>query len=254
MSLTQLGIRSKMNHDQAKAKKLIAIGYVRVSTIDQADHGVSIEDQADKIRMYVQLNDLYLQEIIIDAGKSGKNMKREGVQKVIDMTQSRDVQHLIVYRLDRLSRSVKDTLNFIDALDKSKVEFHSITDKIDTTTAFGKYFFHNMAAINQLQRDLISENTKSSLSHKKKNGKRAGQVPYGWQIEIENGRQTDNLQMCDEEQEVIKAIQSYRRNNYSYQRIADQLNVNGIQTRKGTKWQKQYIHNILTANPILEEH
>ncbi len=87
-----------------------AIGYIRVSTEMQVNEGVSLDAQSAKIRAYCELNDLELVEIICDAGKSAKNTERDGLQKCLSMIASGEAQAIVVYKLDRLSRKVLDTL------------------------------------------------------------------------------------------------------------------------------------------------
>ena len=142
-----------------------AIGYIRVSTEEQAKEGISLENQRAKIQAYCRLHDFELDDIIEDAGKSGKDLNREGVQAIIKRIQDREIDAVIVYKLDRLSRRVLDTLNLIDLMKKHKVVFHSITDSIDTKTAMGKFFLNIMASLAQMERDLISERTKDALRH-----------------------------------------------------------------------------------------
>src|SRR5271157_107493 len=112
-----------------------AVGYIRVSTDEQAREGISLENQRVKIEADCGLNDLELVEIIEDAAKSGKDMNREGVNRLVDLVRSRKIDAVIVYKLDRLSRRVKDTLTIMDAIDKKNIAFHSIMEKIDTKTA-----------------------------------------------------------------------------------------------------------------------
>ena len=131
-----------------------AIGYIRVSTEEQAREGISLENQHAKIRAYCELNDLALVEILEDAGKSGKDLNREGMHALMDKIRARSVDAVVVYKLDRLSRRVRDTLSLMDLIEKRSVAFHSITEKIDTKTAMGKFFLNIMASMNQWERVL----------------------------------------------------------------------------------------------------
>ena len=83
-----------------------AIGYIRVSTDEQAREGISLENQKAKITAYCELNDLDLVEIIEDAGKSGKDLNREGIQSLLGKVKARTIDAVVVYKLDRLSRRV----------------------------------------------------------------------------------------------------------------------------------------------------
>ena len=100
------------------------------------------------------MNDLELAEILEDAGKSGKDLNREGMQALMDRIKGHSIDAVVVYKLDRLSRRVRDTLSLMDLIEKRSVAFHSITEKIDTKTAMGKFFLNIMASMNQWERVL----------------------------------------------------------------------------------------------------
>lgn len=128
-----------------------AIGYVRVSTQEQAREGISLEAQEDKIRKYAVLHNLSLIEVVRDEGKSGKDLNREGIQKVIALCEKRKVDHLIVYKMDRLTRKTLDLLILMENIFKPhKVQFHSITERVDTSTAQGKFFLMIIGAMPQI--------------------------------------------------------------------------------------------------------
>jgi len=127
------------------------IGYVRVSTEEQAREGISLEVQADKIKKYADLHNLELIEIVRDEGKSGKDLNRDGIKRVITLCQAREADHIVVYKMDRLSRRTLDLLTLVEEVFKpNKVEFHSITEKIDTSTAQGKFFLTIIGAMAQM--------------------------------------------------------------------------------------------------------
>jgi site-specific DNA recombinase len=99
-----------------------AIGYVRVSTDEQAREGISLENQKLKIHTYCDLHNFELDTIIEDAGKSGKDLNREGVQELIQKVKDKRIGAVLVYKLDRLSRKVIDTLNLIELMKRNHVE------------------------------------------------------------------------------------------------------------------------------------
>jgi len=218
-----------------------AIGYVRVSTEEQAKEGISLDNQRAKIQAYCRLHDMVLADIIEDAGKSGKDLNREGVQAIIQRIKERDINAVVVYKLDRLSRRVLDTLNLIELMKKHKVVFHSITDSIDTKTAMGKFFLNIMASLAQMERDLISERTKDALRHKISRNERAGQIPYGWVL-AEDGK---TLLMNVEEQRVIRLIKELHGKGLNYSAICRELTKQGHQPL-GSYWYAQSVKNILT--------
>ena len=162
---------------------MTTIGYVRVSTEDQAKEGVSLDNQKSKIEAYCQLKDLELSEIVEDAGISAKNLKRPGVQKVLRMARKKQVDAIVVYKLDRIFRSTVDALETTKMFDKWGVSFHSIEETLDTQSAMGRFFFTLTAALAEMERRIIGERTKAALSHKRsRNEKTGGNVPYGYDL------------------------------------------------------------------------
>jgi hypothetical protein len=118
-----------------------AIGYIRASTQEQAKGGISLENQENKIRKYAGLHNLSLIEVVRDEEKSGKDLNREEIQKVIALCEERKIDHLIVYKMNSLTPNTLDLLILIERIFKpNKVQLHSITERVDTSTAQGKFF------------------------------------------------------------------------------------------------------------------
>ena len=89
------------------------VGYIRVSTEEQSQEGISLENQEAKIKTYVDLNGLDLIDVIRDPGVSGKNLTRAGIQSLIELCENKEIDHLIVYKLDRLTRKTRDLLYLV---------------------------------------------------------------------------------------------------------------------------------------------
>jgi len=194
-----------------------AIGYIRVSTEDQAREGISLDTQKAKIEAYAAINDLELLEIIRDEGASGKDLEREGMAKLLDLVESGKVEAVIVYKLDRLSRRTLDTLNLIENLETKGIAFHSISEKVDTKSATGRFFLTILSAIAQMERDMIAERTKDALAHKKQKGEWTGRVPFGFRIK-------DNRLVEDPDQiKVIQKAKRLRRSGKSLREISRTL-------------------------------
>ncbi len=217
-----------------------AAGYIRVSTDEQAREGVSLDNQRAKIQAYCQLHDLELVAVLDDPGRSGKDLNREGVQTLLDMIRARKVDAVVVYKLDRLSRRVRDTLSIMDLVDKRGIAFHSITERIDTKSAMGKFFLNIMASMNQWERDTISERTRDALQLKIRNHQRAGQVGYGWRL-ANDGK---SLEPDEYEQRTICLIQDLNARGFGYRAICKELEREGHQP-VGKQWHHQTIANIL---------
>ncbi len=218
-----------------------AVGYIRVSTQEQAQEGVSLEMQTAKIKAYCALNDITLAGIYGDPGISGKSIKaRPGIQAVLSLVKAKRISAVVVYKLDRLGRNTIETLDIAGRMDKAEVALHSITEKLDTQSALGRFFFTMTASLAEMERALIAERTTSALALKRSKGeKTGGSCPYGY-------RSVEGKLIPDtNEQRLIKRIKSLRAKGHSYQRIADTLSDNGVFTRKGTKFQATQISRIL---------
>ncbi|MCP4988022.1 MAG: recombinase family protein [Colwellia sp.] len=218
-----------------------AIGYIRVSTQGQVDEGVSLEQQQAKIEAWCHANDYELVTVFQDAGLSGKALTgRTGLADALEATQKGFA--LITYSMSRISRSVRDMLDIGDKLKKKGADLVSLTEKIDTTSAAGKMIFNMLAVMNQFERDQISERTKAALAHKKSKGERIGTVPYGYSC-IDGTSLVSN----PDEQAILNDINKLRQSGYKLREIAEQLNKDGLVTRRGSQWKVQTVHNLLKA-------
>jgi len=220
------------------------MGYVRVSTEEQAREGVSLKAQEDKIKKYADLHNLDLVEVIRDEGKSGKDLNREGIQKVITLCKDRSVDHLVVYKMDRLTRRTLDLLTLVEEVFKpNRVQFHSISEKVDTSTAQGKFFLTITGAMAQMERDLISERTKEALQYKISKGELVGSPPLGFEaIEKELRKTQDELIVV---QEIFKMKRGRGKSKLSLRQIANRLNEKVIPTKRGGKWYAGTVRYIL---------
>ena len=224
---------------------MTAVGYVRVSTEDQAKEGVSLDNQKSKIQAYCQLKDLNLSEIIEDAGISAKNLRRPGVQRVLRLAKKKQIDAVIVYKLDRIFRSTVDALETTKMFDKWGVSFHSIEETLDTKSAMGRFFFTLSAALAEMERRLIGERTKAALSYKRKrNEKTGGDVPYGYDLSPA-GILIKNVA----EQKIIRLIYRLNNDGYSLRKICKELEKSGYPTKRGNlAWHPATIAGILNRD------
>src|SRR3989344_6050356 len=167
-------------------KKLRVIGYTRVSTLEQSREGVSLDNQEHKIRAYADLKDMELVEMIVEEGKSGKTMNSPGLQKIINLINNKQIDGVICYKLDRLTRKTRDLLYLIeDVFAKNDIQFISLNENIDTSSASGKFFLTVMGAMAQMERDLIAERTIDALQELNRQGRRLGspdRIPLGFRL------------------------------------------------------------------------
>jgi len=143
------------------------IGYIRVSTEEQSTKGVSIDAQRAKLEAYAALYDLELVDVISDAGFSAKTLNRPGLQTVLAKLDNGDADALLVYKLDRLTRSVSDMGTLINNYFGSKFNLLSVSDQIDTRSAAGRLVLNVLTSVAQWEREVISERTHTALAHKK---------------------------------------------------------------------------------------
>ena len=215
-----------------------AIGYIRVSTEQQVDEGVSLEAQKAKIVAWCKANDYDLANVYMDAGISGKSMdKRTGLADALKAVKKDMV--LVVYSLSRLARSIQDTLSIADGINKAGADLVSLTERIDTTGAMGKMMFTLMAAFNQLERDVTSERTKAALQHKKAKGEKYSTTPFGY--EAIEGR----LIEVKAEAQIVANIMQQRQTGSTLVEIATHLNASGIQGKKGGKWHASTVRYLI---------
>ena len=229
-----------------------AYGYIRVSTEEQAKEGLSLEAQRSKIRAFAEIKDLELVEIISDEGLSGKDFERGGIKKIIDLLDQGEMDALIVYKLDRLSRNTVQLLTFIEKYFQSQgIRFLSVTEQIDTTTAIGKFFLTLMAALAQMERETTIERIKMALDHKKELGERLGTTPLGFKT-IEEGEDKGELEEVPDEMKVIKEIFTLRGKSHSLNDICEHLNHLGYKTKRDKNWYPSTVNYILKNEKFKE--
>jgi len=220
-----------------------AVGYVRVSTDKQADGGVSLEAQTAKVRAMADVQDAHLLEVVTDAGVSAKTLQRPGLARVLALVRARAVDMVLVAKLDRLTRSVRDLADLLDVFAKHGVALVSVAESLDTGSAAGRLVLNVMASVSQWEREAIGERTRDALRHKKANGERVGTVPFGYQLGPDGVALVANF----DEQRVLRLLRDLRQTGYTLQAIADELNRQGLRTRRGSPWQLRTVHHLLRA-------
>ena len=170
-------------------KKIAAI-YIRVSTDYQAEEGYSIEAQKEQLSAYCVSKNIKNYEYYIDGGWSGSNINRPEIKRLIQDINEDKVSHVIVYKLDRLSRSQKDTLYLIeDVFIPHKVDFISLNESMDTSTPMGKLMIGILSAFAQLERENIRLRTRMGMKERVKSGlwMGGGRIPFGFDYDINKG-------------------------------------------------------------------
>ena len=228
------------------------IAYCRVSTEDQAQFGVSLAAQEQKIRQYCALYEIELMEVITDAGISAKNLKRPGVQKLLALVKVKAIETVVIAKLDRLTRSVRDLADIVDLFNKQGVSLVSVNEHIDTGSAAGRMCLNMLGVISQWEREAIGERTATAINWKRSNGESySGRQPlYGY------SRLDGLLIPVESEQNLIRMILSMK--NQRPAAIARTLEQAGLKTRSGNcHWHHKLISKILHDSKIrsqIDEH
>lgn len=144
------------------------VGYIRVSTDEQAESGYSLAAQERAIRAYCETYGLELLGIESDEGLSAKNLKRPGVHRALDHGVG-----LVVWRLDRLTRSLRDLSVLLEGPFSTRA-LHSVQERLDTTTATGRLVVNMLGSVAQWEREVISERTKAGMAEARRQGVRLG--------------------------------------------------------------------------------
>ena len=220
-----------------------AIGYCRVSTEKQADGGQSLEMQAEKIRAMAVVQGVELADIIVDAGESAKSLNRPGMERLISLVDAGKVEKVIVAKLDRLTRSVRDLGDILERFQRRGVSLVSVAETLDTGTAAGRLVLNIMASVSQWEREAIGERTREVLRHKRSKGERVGVVPFGFRLS------DDWIHIIEDEheQEILGRIRTLRAAGYSLREIAAELNRQGYRTRHGSEWRFEYVRSIIKS-------
>jgi len=225
------------NNSEARRR---VVGYVRVSTSEQAESGVSLAAQRERLEAYATLYDLELVEVIEDAGASAKSLDRAGLKRALVLLRSGGADGLLVAKLDRLTRSVRDldTLIHGDLRDR---HLFSVAEQIDTSSAAGRLVLNVLASVSQWEREAIGERTSAALQHKRRNGEHTGGgAPFGYRVE--SGRLIEDAA----EQRIRELVLELRTVGLSYRAISKALAERGITTRKGTTWDPQQVRRVCT--------
>ena len=221
-----------------------AVGYVRVSTDIQAERGVSLDVQAEKIRAMAVVQGAELGDLIVDGGESAKSLNRPGMARLLELVDSGDVQAVIVAKLDRLTRSVKDLCTLLERFEHRGVALVSVAESLDTGSAAGRLVLNIMTAVSQWEREAIGERTRDAMSHKRSNGERVGNLAYGYRL-ADDG---EHLEPDPGEQEALAEIRRLRGDGVPPRGIAATLNHRAYRTRRGTAWRLESVARVLNLD------
>lgn len=239
----QISLTAYDRGDTDHPMKNTAVAYVRVSTNEQANEGVSLEAQIANVKAYATLKGLDLVEIIVEAGVSGSKQlaDRTGGEQLLSLIKRRKVVAVLATKLDRLFRNAADCLATTKSWDDAGVSLHLIDlggSSLDTSSAVGRLFLTMLAGTAEMERSLIAERTSSALKHKARKGEKVSSIaPLGFSFD------GDRVVENPVEQDAIRQIKQLHEAGYGAVRIARILNRNAVPAR-GRCW---YVSSVQTA-------
>lgn len=226
-----------------KSVKVKAALYIRVSTEEQAQDGQSASAQTETLKQYCGAFDIEVADIYEDLGVSGKSLRdRRGLKRLLEDCSRKSFQLVLVWKISRLSRNLKDLLYLIDTFESNNVHFASCSEKFDTSTPVGRMTLQLLGSIAEFERNTIIENVKLGLKEfARKGGKAATLLGYD-----NIGKQ---LVINEREAGIVRLIFSlYSNSGMSFSAIAKYLNSLGYRTKRGSEFRSSSIAYVL-RNP-----
>ena len=222
-----------------------AIVYVRVSTEEQGKSGLGLEAQRQKALAYCQLHDHEVVEVVEDAGASGKSLDRPGMVRVLQAVDRREVEVVVVAKLDRATRSVRDLGELLERFNRSKVALASVSEHLDTSTAAGRMVVGMLGVIAQWERETIVERITDAMGVKRRRGERVSRyAPTGWRFD------GDRVVEDAEAMSVLRNAKAMQAAGHSLREIAATLNAGGHRTQAGKPHHAMSVKRLLDAVPV----
>ena len=213
--------------------------YIRVSTEDQAREGFSLGEQEEKLLQLCSFKDLEVYKVYKDAGISAKDMEhRPQFQEMLQDMKEGKINYIVAYKLDRITRSVRDLEELISVLEQYNCFLLCDRDDVNTSTANGRFFVRMLTVLSQLEIEIVSERTKFGLNGAIKSGHIPGQRPFGYTKSEDKKMIVDNAT-----RPYVEKIFDMYLEGKSFQQIANYFKENNIYPKK--KWHDTTIQKII---------
>ena len=220
-------------------ERKIAGVYIRVSTEDQAREGFSLGEQEEKLLQLCKFKELEVYKVYKDAGISAKDMEhRPQFQAMLQDMKEGKINYIVAYKLDRITRSVRDLEELISVLEQYNCFLLCDRDDVNTSTANGRFFVRMLTVLSQLEIEIVSERTKFGLNGAIKSGHIPGQRPFGYTKSEDKKMIVDNAT-----RPYIEKIFDMYLEGKSFQQIANYFKENNIYPKK--KWRDTTIQKII---------
>jgi site-specific DNA recombinase len=221
------------------------VAYLRVSTDRQADRGVSLDAQRAKVLAYADLYDLDLVAVEVDAGASAKSLDRPALARALAMLKRGEAEALLVVKLDRLTRSVRDLADLVDGYFAKRAALLSVSEQIDTRSVAGRLVLNVLSSVGQWEREAIGERTSAAMQHLAAQGRFTGGTAarYGYAL----GANGETLIAVNAEQAILAKARELRASGLSYRAVAATLDECGLRARNGKRFVPAQVARMMEA-------
>lgn len=191
--------------------------YCRVSTLEQATEGYSIGVQKEKLAAYAVAQSYDVVDVYSDEGFSGKDLHRPAMERLLSDVKNKRIDIVLIYKLDRLSRHVKDVLELVELFDKYNVTLYSLNENLDLSSPFGRAALKMSATFSELERETIVERMQMGKAARAKSGKYTcpGKSPFGYKLD----REHDRMEIVPEEAEAVRDMYAKYIEGYSFRKV-----------------------------------
>jgi site-specific DNA recombinase len=229
---------------QATATSTRCAIYTRVSTEEQAREGYSLPAQEERLRSHAKSQGWAVYKLYMDDGYSAGTRDRPALKRLLFEASLKRFDVVLAYKIDRLSRSLKDLIDIVAELNQFDIGFKSCTELIDTTRPEGRLMFHQFGSFAQYERELIGQRTRFGMMKRLKLGLWNGIPPYGYRI-------VDKKLVIEptEAERVRRIFDWFMKKNMGVVAISRELNGRGIKPRKGARWKGTRVHKMI-GNPL----
>jgi site-specific DNA recombinase len=216
--------------------KLPWLIYCRVSTEDQAKEGVSLEAQRRSCEAMALAHGYTVGEVVID-DVSGKDLNRPGIQRVLRAVEARQVAGVIIYKLDRFTRSRRDLDDLLPLFDRCGAALISVSEKLDTSSAMGRFFIAMLGALAQLERETIAERVTMGMRHRRaQGGFTGGRPPAGCRVVKATDHNGKRLEADPATADIVRGAWARILSGSSLSDVAAYLTAAGVPTSYGAQW------------------
>ncbi len=226
------------------------VGYIRVSTKKQ-EVGVSLEAQEHRLKIYAEMYELDLVSIEVDVASGKDIVKRPALKRCLAMLSADEVDGMLIMKLDRLTRSVRDVCFMVEKHFKEK-RLISVNDQIDTQTPTGILMLNILTTFAQWERQVLSQRTCEAMGWLKEQGVKLGRLPFGYSYATPDDEENElddhgrrKILENDDEQVTINRMIGLRKDGLSLQAICDRLEGDGHTTKRGGRWQPCTVDQII---------